>query len=167
MTPFQLTRTGFVLLGTYFVLTGLVSPLVSAVGYASASRDSEYGGELGWGLLSYALPTLLLMALPGAILIGKSRQLAERLWPIDDAEPTVSVAAEDAARIAVSLLGLYFAIGGLGNAIAGLALFFGTTPDTLMSATYVNLGHGTARILFGVLLFFQAPSLARFLTHRE
>ena len=163
MTSFQLTRTGFVLLGTYFVLTGLVSPLVSAVGTELAFRDSELGGDIGWGHLAYALPILLVMAAPGVALIWASRLLAGRLWPGAEDEAPSSFSAEDAACLGIALLGLYFAIGGLT-----IFLGFGATALMFGEGLLANklVASGVPGLLIGVLLFFQAHRLARFLTHR-
>lgn len=167
MTPFQLTRTGFVLLGTYFVLTGLVSPMVSAFGTAFgtalALRDSGLEGDFGWELWASALPVLAVMAVPGVVLIAASRKLAERLWPVAEEQAPASISTDDAACLGIALLGLYFAIGGL-------LMILGSCATALMSgeSPFPNqlAARGAASFLVGGLLFFRAHGLARFLTRR-
>ncbi len=169
MTPLQLTRTGFVLIGTYFMLTGLVSPMAGALSMVLASQDPELSMEFGWKWLAFALPTLLFIAVPGAVLIWKSGQLAERVWPVADEETTPSISAKEVARIGIGLLGLYFVIEGLTGMVGGLAMIVILRSTPLLSELsflYRPLVHGAASTLFGFLLFFKAHRLAGFLTRR-
>lgn len=165
MTPFQFTRTGFVLLGTYFVLAGLAS----AVGIVFALQDLESGRGLGWRMLSAALPTVLLTSIPGWVLIAKSGALADRIWPDEDEGLSSSTSAQDLARIGVALLGLYFVTSGVASVIGGLTLILSSRSNPMLaefSFLYQVAAHGVASMLFGGLLFFQAHRLARLLIQR-
>ncbi len=97
MNARQLTRTGLVLLGAYFLAIGVTVLLV---------KSTVNLAEDGWAdVLTVGLPILLVASIPGVVLIASSHWVSRRLEP-EESQPANT---HHVLRVGLFLLGVYLA----------------------------------------------------------
>ena len=127
---------------------------------AAVRPETEAGWRIGLPELVSMIPLLVITATPGAVLIAMSRPLAARFCPVADGEGSVAPSRDEAARLGLMLLALYFVIEGLAGLFNAGLLRLTIDMPTLTSRV---MAQGAAYALIGGLFLLAVPRLANML----
>ena len=142
----DVARLGFVIVGIYVGLGGLVSAFTSAAAEVRGDPDST-----GFVLLAF-LGWVCLGLLPCAYLLLRSRSLSLRLFP---EEPQGSLDTRALITAFVCVLGVYLVIRGVAETASQLMLLVATAK---MSPEFIGMPFG--RLVGALLLALAGGVLA-------
>jgi hypothetical protein len=160
MSARELLRVGFVLLGTFLVVVALQS-LVESLGQRPAlllSPEQSVPELLRWIIVLAAgslAASLVFGVLPGALLIARSRQWAERLTP--GSAGALSASPATLLPVGLMLLGLLLGIRGLAGIVGGIvsqvAAHSASSDPTQSGFAWQLLSSSLVQFLCGAALF--------------
>ena len=171
MSPNEASKVCFLALGA-FVLVGGLSTILETVAQRPliVSRDAvslpSVLSSLGVSTAISLIGATLFSFLPGALIIYKGPQWADRWFPAGDPDERIAQPPSAYYAVGAAILGIYFVVVGAGSFIAGLAqaISLWWVDDTLgfqLSYASRSLASGAAYLVGGFWLAAIGRRLVR------